>query len=427
MEIIKIRVKLSISRAIFLITILVAIISLMPAVFPALILRSLGGLDDHMGVNPFETSSWFAKFLIINAAIFGMTMLYFKNKLPKFIVKPIKFLFNFETSSQITFLVMAILIGTYTSFHVGDLFTNKFEPDYYGIFKPWLESFTITHFHEPSGLNDDIGHYLQLVFETFSMKIFGNYKVVPFVISIVLLVLTYLVTSKLSKKRFAGIIATVILLQSGIFLSYDTSVSYTNLWMMFYLLSIYLTYGKWFLSPVAFFAGIFSKGLTLTFFPMTLFFIYKSEIKKRTKLYLVVGYFITIAFLFVLLSVTDVHLNPVSEKKFSLHDFWSGFNAFYSSAQLDGLVLIFLLPLTVGLFLISKQHVHADSIIFFIMTVLLFGPFLSAFSDNQNVPYRYICLIIFFAIGVGLLLSKRTNEQSVQFPSLHKAHHQDAE
>jgi hypothetical protein len=399
----------------------------MPMIFPALLLRSLGGFDDHMGVNPFEMSSWTAKFLIINAIIFGMTILYFKNKLPKLIIKPIKALFNFETSSQITFLVITILIGIYIVLHVGELFNGNFEPDYYGIFKPWLESFTITHFHEPSGFNDDIGHYLQLLFETFSMKIFGNYKVIPFIISIILLVLTYLVTSKLSKKRFAGIIATVILLQSGIFVSYDTSVSYTNLWMVFYLLSIYLVYTKWVLSPLTFFAGIFSKGLTLVFFPMTLFFIYRSEIKKRTKLYLVIGYFITIAFLFVLLSVTDTHLNPVSEKKFSLHDFWSGFNAFYSAAQLDGLVLIFLLPLIVGLFIISKQHAHADSIIFFIMTVLFFGPFLSAFSDNQNVPYRYIPLIVFFAIGVGLLLSKRINEKSSQISSLHKAHPQDVE
>jgi len=66
------------------------------------------------------------------------------------------------------------------------------------------------------------------------------------------------------------------------------------------------------------------------------------------------------------------------------------------------------LPLTVGLLIASRKGVlHADSIMFFILTMLLLGPLLLAFSDHHNVPYRFIPLIVFFAMGVGVLLSKR--------------------
>jgi len=66
------------------------------------------------------------------------------------------------------------------------------------------------------------------------------------------------------------------------------------------------------------------------------------------------------------------------------------------------------LPLTVGLFVAARKRVlHADSIMFFILTMLLLGPLLLAFSDHHNVPYRFVPLIVFFAMGVGVLLSKR--------------------
>ena len=82
--------------------------------------------------------------------------------------------------------------------------------------------------------------------------------------------------------------------------------------------------------------------------------------------------------------------------------------AFSSSLRADGLVLLFILPLTVGLFVASRKRVlHADSIMFFVLTMLLLGPLLLAFSDHHNVPYRFVPLIVFFAMGVGVLLSKR--------------------
>jgi len=209
----------------------------------------------------------------------------------------------------------------------------------------------------------------------------------------------------------------VIVLQSNVFLMYDTSVSYPNFWILFYLLSLYLILKKWALSPISYLAGTLSKALTAAFLPMTLFFIYRANIPKQKKVKCVIFYGIIVILGIVFLSVMDVKLEDlrydVETGRFSTHDFLGGFGSLHQSLRYDGLVLLFLLPLTLGLFHASRRGVlHADSIMFLIFGILLSQPLLQTFSIIINTPYRFIPLIVFFAIGVGMLLSRKVIEES---------------
>ena len=394
-----------VSLIIFLITLVVVIFSLMSVVFPALFIRTLSVIDNNLGINPFELGIWTYPLLITNFIIFGLMILYFKKKLPTIITKSIKFIFNFEISSKLAFFVIVIIIGIYITASVGELFNGRFLSDFYERGESFLENYDFTTIGE-GGLNKHFGLFLT----SSSMHLFGNYKVIPFIASVSLLVLTYLVTFEITQKRFAGIVAMLIVLQSGIFLFYDTTVVYPNFWVVFYLLSLYLVYKKWPLSPISYILSVTTKGLTAIFYPMTLFFIFRANITKQKKIRLAISYGIIVLLSGAIIFFMDLNLGPSSVpfSEFNSHDFWMGFSAFSSSLRADGVVLLFLLPLTVGLFLASrKQVLHADSIMFFILTMLLLGPLLLAFSDHHNVPYRFIPLIVFFAIGVGVLLSKR--------------------
>ena len=71
-----------VSLILFLSTFIVVLISLTTAVFPALILRTLGGLEDHAKIDPFETGAWAYPILITNFIVFSLVILYFKNYLP---------------------------------------------------------------------------------------------------------------------------------------------------------------------------------------------------------------------------------------------------------------------------------------------------------------------------------------------------------
>jgi len=393
-----------VSLLVFLATVFVVLLSLISVVFPAFLLRTLGGFENNLGIDPFELGSLALPLLITNFFILIFCILYKKNILPQFIIKSIKFLFNFEVSSIVAFFVVTIIIGTYITVSVGDLFNGEFFPDYYVRGEERLENYDFTKIG-----GGGVTKHFKLFLTSSSMQLFGNYKIIPFIASISLLVLTYFVTFEISKKRFAGIVALLIVFQSNVFLFYDTSVVYSNYWIMFFLLSIYMIFKKWPLSPISYILSIASKGLTAVFFPMTLFFIYRANIEKQKRNRLMISYGIIfllgVVVIFLLgqsLSATNV---PFTD--FDSHDFWGGFSALSSSLRIDSLFLIFLLPLTVGLFVASrKQILHADSIMFFILTMLLLSPFLVGFSEHHNVPYRFVPLIVFFAIGVGILLSK---------------------
>ena len=71
-----------------------------------------------------------------------------------------------------------------------------------------------------------------------SQTIFQNIKILPFVASILVILFTYLLTVQITEKRFAGIIAILVLIQSHTFLRFDTVAVYENFWVLFYLLSL---------------------------------------------------------------------------------------------------------------------------------------------------------------------------------------------
>ena len=397
-----------VSWIVFLVTLVLVLTSLISVVFPALLLRTFGGLEDNSGINPYEMGIWALPLLATNLILLGIGVLYFTNKIPKTISKSIKFIFDFEVSAKIALIVIVVIIGAYIASSIGELFNGKFDDDYYQFVKSYIDNYSIMHLS-----NWGLGHHLTLFLLSSSLKVFGNYKVIPYISSIALLVLTYLTAVEISKKRFAGIVAMVIVLQSGIFLMYDTSVAYPSFWILFYLLSLYLIYKKWHLSPLVYVSSILSKGLTAAFLPMTLFFIYRSNISKQKKLRLVTVYSVLAIIGTVILYITGKSLNTEQYHAFSSHSFWAGFSAVSTSLRLDGLVLLFILPLTIGLFVASRNEVKcADSILFLITGLLLSAPLLPAFSDLANFPYRFVALTVFFALGVSVLLSKKINEPS---------------
>jgi len=392
-----------VSWAMFLATLIVVLLTLIPAIFPAFLLITFGGFENFAGINPFEIGIFAYPLLVTNLVCLLIGVLYYKNKLVQPITKLFRFIYNFEVSQRVAFYSIVIVIGLYITFSVGELFDGKFQADYQEHFKSWLEIYSVTDFKATP-----IQYHMQFFLETTSMQIFENYKVIPFIASIALLVLTYFFTAELSKKRFAGIVAMVIVLQSNVFLMYDTSVSYPNFWILFYLFSLYLILKKWPLSPIFYGASVFSKGLTAAFVPMTLFFVYRSNISKKKKIQIVISYGVILTLGIIFLVSTSESLVNVLE--FSNHDFWAGFSAVYNALRFDGLILFLLLPLIVGLFITSRRGIkHADSIMFLILGVLISAPFIEAFSNVISVPYRFLPLVVFFAIGTGMLLSRNYN------------------
>jgi len=385
---------------VFLFSISIVLISFVSVIFPALILASdtttIPGIEP-VTPDPFETGVWSGGVIITSIIVFALALLHHKKKIPS-LSKLFQKIFSFEISNKVSIITMIIILVIYISASAGELAVQENLEDYAGV-KKRLDTWsfdTISSF-EP---------HVRYALLSASMNLFGNYKVVPLMASIALLIVTYLITVTITQKRFAGIVSTIILLQSSVFLTYDTTVSYTNFWILFYLISLYMVYRFWPLSPVSYLLSIPSKALTAAFLPMSIYFILRSDITKKKKI-IISG--ITAGIILAGgIASTGISATQGTDEPFDAKEFQMGFTSFAYQLRSDGLVILFMIPLMAGLFIVSRKGIkHGESMMVFISGMLLIAPILTGFTTQTNQPYRFVPLVVFFAMGVGVLLSKK--------------------
>ena len=392
--------------AVFIPTLVIVLISITSVIFPALVIRTTSPFHSDIleteVIDPFTPGFLAVPLVIANVLVLGVGVAYYKGIKIRDLVKKIS---SFEISKKQAAIGIIIILAIFCAVTAGTLAKEETWVDYKRI-KERVQSWTISdfvHSFEP---------HVKYLLLSGSLHIFGNIRVIPFITSIAMLLLVYLFTANITQKKFAGIVSMAVLLQSDIFVSYSTTASYDNSWIVLYLFSLYMIQRFWQSSPVPYFVSIFSKALTVAFLPMSLYFIARSSLSKRTKVYSLASYgaiVIILAASFVIFK----KILPGGDTGFNDVEFWQGFSAMAMQMRFDYVILIFLLPLTVMLFFASRRGIlHADSIMIMILGMLLTSPFLVAITNQTNQPYRFVSLAVFFAVGVGILLSNRIRKQA---------------
>ncbi len=395
-----------ISWIVFFFTISMVVLSLIPIVFPSAIVANFTQVNDleQFGISgsvidPYQTGPLSGALFVTLGIVFGLAILHFKNKLPRSISKLFQFIFDFEVSKKVAIVSMVVILAIYVAASANELSEEEQWEDYIDV-KQRLEKWS------PDQMMRSFEPHLRYFFISSSMILFGNYAVVPFLASIALVIMVYFFTKQITNKRFAGLVAAVILLQSNLFLTFDTSVAYTNFWILFYLLSLYFMYKAWPLSPISYIASITAKSLTVTFLPMSIYFLLRCSISRKKKM-MIAGALIGILIAGTATASSGVNLaGSVQQESFNSDEFWIGFASFATQLRFDGLVILFLIPLVIGLLFTSTKNKHAESMMVMMGGMLLITPFLTGFSDQTNQPYRFVPFVTFFAVGVGILLSK---------------------
>jgi len=380
--------------------------------FPALISETVSiseleklGISQHEE-NPFQTGPLTGLLILVNGIVFGTYVL--KNRVPEKISTPFKKIVSFQISKKVTILTIIVILSIYTIMTIPEFEKNEEFDDFITMEKRLNESIRDNRFTIEDAISGNQNYSIAEPHVKYSLlliseKIFGDFRVIVFFASVSLLLLTYLITEAITKNRLAGLVSIILLIQSNLFLSFDTSAVYSNFWILFYLLSLYVITKVWFVSPILFGISIFCKMLTAIFSPMSIFFILNSEISKNQKI------IITSSMIVLLVVGGAIFLGTQEFDKvssFKTDRFWEGFTSFAFQMRLDGITILFLVPLIFGLFLSSKKFKHANSISILIAGVLLSGPILAGMTDQTNQPYRFIPLIVFFAIGTGMLLPR---------------------
>ena len=395
-----------VSYVVFFSTLVIVLLTLTPVIFPALFSSVFGMFTENL--NPFELGYQSVFLIVSNAVIIGFGFAYYKNKIPPSIYDIFEKIRIFEISKKITVIFLAIILGIYIGLSVPELFLDESKEwsDYNSVLIPALE---IWPFGEAANIyvQEQNDRYVRMFLLDVSLDIFQNIKLLPFVASILVVVFTYLITTQFCQKRFAGIISVIVLLQSYTFLKFDTVAVYENFWTLFFLISLYVIQKKWFLSPVFYILAFYTKAYVAPFFLMTLFTTYRSQISRKTKIGILISYIIIISIAIATVFLGDTvypNVIDVNYNKFIL-----GFQVIIAQLRFDLFFIMMLLPLTIGLMFLSKNKLkHADSILILIFGTIIASPILVTFTYHYEIlPYRFIPLLVFFSIGIGMFFSKK--------------------
>ena len=388
---------------IFIIGFIIILLSIISIIFPGLIISIAG---DSEFIEPFEMGTMGLPLIIVNIIVFSLIILHFNHNLPNSITKSIQRIFSFDISQKYSLVFLGIILASYIAISVNEL--SVYELNQYGDFRTVERAIEIWPNGESKNVyvTEQLDRHVRMALLVASEEIFHNVKVIPYLASIFLLIVTYFLTIKFSKKNFTGLISVVLVLQSSTFYIYDTIAVYEYFWVLFYVFYIYLIFKKPKISPVFYILSIFSKAIIVLWFPISILVTILSDIPSKTKIFVLIAHIITIIISLIIFQYSDsVYTNVID---IDVSEFWIGFTTLAFNLRFDVLLLLFLLPVSIGLFLKAKNGCkNSISLIVLICGTILVTPVLEMITNFYFVyPYRYIPLVVFFAVGLSSLFSK---------------------
>ena len=391
---------------VFLFALIIVGISLLSVIFPALILSQFGNITSDL-YDKFEIGNNALLLIISNAIILSLGYMYKKNIQVNFssFVNKIR---DFDISKKQSLIIGIIILIGYSAVTFSELSIDEATQwGDYGILTTALETFPETNSGKQIE-DEQNSRFVRMILLGFSNDYLDNIKVIPFISSIFLIALVGLIAFEISQKKIAGLIAMLVLIQGYTFLEYDTIAVYENLWVTFFLFSIYAIHKKWHLSGIFYLLSVFSKAFSTPFLILNVFYVIKSELDTKTKLRIIVSYGIVILVMLGLFALGNTIYDDIIHIDFNR--FMNSLSDFSSQMRFDYFMLMMILPVTIALFFVSRSGVvHAESLLFFIPVLLLAGPLVTLLTDFYVIlPYRFIPLIAFFSISVGVVIFRNT-------------------
>lgn len=390
-----------VSKIVFIFTLGISCFSFIPVIFPKLLLNLVN--DYGMSSDAYEFGSSIP-LIFINLFLVSL-LLFFRYRKSLKLSNFLESLSKFDTSKRTTMIILGTIFAVYIYFTWDELFSDEsILEDYYNVIDGVRNL----------QLVDSDGHwnffFFRYVLLKISNDILGNIRFLPFISSCILLFFTYLFTKEISKKRFTGIIAVIVLLQSNLFLLFDSTSTYETFWITFYLISVYLILKRTRLSFISYIMSVSTKAVSVLFLPISLFLISQSNFSKKIKIQSVIIYvtpFVTFVIVAHFLGILDFSTYTYTQNR----DFWTAVSSFAIATRFDGLILSIFFPTLIILYFKSKKHNDYSTFLLFSILILLIMPWIIHYSLNYtNQPYRLVSLITFTAIAFGTLFSSESSK-----------------
>jgi len=383
------------------------LISVIPFVFPTLIIESTIDLPRY-DVNYFELGNWGIPLIIFNLIFFSFLILYKLKKLPTTITNFISLVTTNDLSPKLTIVILLVLFSLYVIFSIDEFEREEFELGDYRKVKQSLVENNLNDYLNPE--NFSISTAIRFSLLKTSLIIFDNIRIIPFIASVSLLLITYFLTLELTKKRLSSVISMGVLMQSNLFLLFDTTATYENFWTVFYFLSLYLILKKPIGSGFSFILSMMSKPLSITFLPINLFAIFRNNISLNNKIILIISYS---AIIIIIIIAYVLNLIPSTQNLvFDYQKFIVGFNELSNALRFDGLIILLFIPTVIILSIQrSKISKNTEIILVGILFMLISQPLLNSLTEISIMPYRFIPFLVFISIGIGMIFANTKNQE----------------
>jgi len=254
--------------------------------------------------------------------------------------------------------------------------------------------------------SEDARHFVHFFLLKISDLVFGNPKVLPFVSSGLILFLTFLITTNLTKNRLAGLSASVILSGSYIFYNYDTSVTYPSFWTTLFLTAVYVSLGKHpSASIIPYLIAIPAKAVVGLYLPALLIFMGLNSLKRKSTmiLYSVVGVIGVASLLFYNVIGDGLRGGFLLFDRFDpmalLGGLWSWTKLFN-----DDFIMFYLLVFVVAVLIAVRKMPNSMSVLGMIIGLIMVHPVLLGFTSYDSWDYRFLPVVCFISVGFGFFV-----------------------
>ena len=388
---------------VFIVGFSIIVFSIISVIFPGLLISAIG---DGEFLEPFEMSVMGIPIIVTNIIIISLIILHNRHTLPNSIVVYIQKIFSFDLSQKSSLVLLIIVLGIYVALSADEI--TIYELNQYGDFLIVESAIEIWPDQESENkyVSEQLSRHVRMALLVASEEIFNNVKILPFVASIFLLITTYFLAVRFSKKNFTGLIAVVLTLQSSTFFTYDTIAVYENFWVLFYVFSIYLIFQKPKVSSIFYILSIFSKAITILMLPISILVTIFADISSKKKIFVIITHLVVLAASLIIFQLSNTIYGNVIN--INVSEFVTGFSTLAFNLRFDVVLLLFLLPVTIGLFLKARNgSKNAISLMILICGTILVTPVLEMITNFYFVyPYRYVPLVVFFAISFSSIFSK---------------------
>ena len=395
---------------VFIFALVMVGISLLSVLFPALILANFGSISTS-AYHAFEIGNNAPLIIIGNVVLLSIGLIYKKNKFANFssFINKIRGLDIPKKYSIILGIIILIAYVIITSPELS-IDENTQWADYQ-ILVSALETFPKTDSGDQIE-DEQNSRFVRMLLLGFSQDYLNNIKILPLVSSTILIIMVGLISTEISQTRIAGIIGMLVLIQGYTFLEYDTIAVYENFWVTFFLISIYMIHKKWQFSGIFYLLSVFSKAFSTPFLILNVYYVLRSKLDSKTKLRLMISYGIVILVMFGLFTIGNTIYDDIVQ--IDTNRFMNSLSDFSSQMRFDSFLLIMILPVTIGLFFVARSGtIHAESLLFFIPSLLLAGPLVALLTDFYVIlPYRFVPLLAFFAIATVVVIFRNSKLSS---------------